>query len=90
MCHSTRWPALGQRLAGDVEGIDRDQVVGLAVDEQDGRAGGRPPPGARGRRAGRRSRPRRRARAERRSPTCSASMVPWLKPTSTRRFGASR
>ena len=74
----------GQLLARAVQGIDGDQIVGLAVDEEDRRAGGN---------LGEMLGPGQQARvaddgggaALRRSPTCRASMVPWLKPATTRR-----
>ena len=82
-CHSTGRPACGKLLAGDVHGVDRNDLVHVAMHEQNGRRRARlvaaAPRPWRARRNSRRSPP---ARAARFSPTPSASMVPWLKPTS--------
>ena len=78
----------GEATGRQGQGLRRDEVVAVAMDEEDRRPRldfARRPPPARPRRAARtapnsrRSRP---ARIGRRSPTCSAIMVPWLKPTS--------
>ena len=82
MCHCAGMPDLGEVFGGDEHRVRRDHLVVRAVREQDRR---RPPAarrGARGRPACRRSRRSPAGDRRRRRPTCSAIIVPWLKPTS--------
>ena len=86
-CHWHGTSAAREGLAGDEQRVERDHVVLVAMDRAGSAAsrGPRPsgcrrpcPPRARACPNSRRS-PRRASR--RRRPTCSAIMVPWLKPT---------